>query len=131
MPNLDLERRLHGVDGAKMPNLLPAARERASNDGPWTATVDNPGPRRLVAAATALALAAAAIGVLVWSFRGTHPSPAGLGKDGVIATVARGPDSIPGVDNTDLIAIDPVTGTRWNITTTPEAEAEPAWSPDG
>ncbi len=132
MPDLDLERRLHGVDHARMPDLLPAARERAASDGPLPSGLEASRARRAAAAVTALAVAAAAFGVLVWTFRHTRSAaPGGPPENGPIATVGRGPDSIPGVDNTDLVAIDPVTGARWNLTNSPDAESDPSWSADG
>ncbi|HXJ64191.1 MAG TPA: hypothetical protein VNN79_10600, partial [Actinomycetota bacterium] len=127
-----IDDRLDGVDRTRMPDLWPAAVDRAKHDSPWTSDLEPPGHRRLIAAATALALAAAAIGVLVWSFRDTRSQqPAAPSGEGYVVTLGRGPDSLPGVDNSDLVAIDPATGTRWNLTNTPEAESEPAWSPDG
>jgi Tol biopolymer transport system component len=126
----DLDRRLRGVDDVRMPDLWPSARDRAADDT-WTSSPEPPGRRRLVAAGVALALTAAATGALVWSFRNTEPAPVGGLEDGVIVTVGRGTDSIPGVDNTDLVAIDPRTGARWNLTNTPEAESDPVWTADG
>ncbi len=126
----DLETRLRGVDAVPVPDLRKTIHDRASYQG--RAAPPTMRPARVLAAAMALVLAGLAVAALVWAFRGTHHvTPLVPRPNGAVATVERGPDELPGVDNTDIVAIDPSTGSTVHLTSGPEADTEPVWSPDG
>src|SRR5207248_10208838 len=93
-----------------------------------------PGLRyRVVTAAVALGVAALAFALLLRAFSGERTPLAtnGSSPNGAIATVGRGPDKLPGVQNIDVIAIDPATGAHVDLTPDPARESEPTWSADG
>lgn len=127
----DLNERLRGVDRVPVPDLWEHARERAARGNPDHPSGTN--SHRLVTMVAALAIAGAAFAVLVWTFRGDGGTALSSGPqpNGAIATLERGASGELGVENVDLVAIDPTTGRRVNLTPGPAAESAPAWSPDG
>src|SRR5438128_8819338 len=86
--------------------------------------------RTIVAAILGVGIAGTLLGYLALT-RGSGARPLGPRPNGIIATLERGPSSLPGVDNTDLVAIDPLSGVMRDLTADPAAEGDPAWSPDG
>lgn len=126
----DLNERLRGVDRVPVPELWGDVHERAVRDVvPGTGT----GSHRFLTAILALALAGSAIAALIWAFHGNGGTPLSSGPrpNGAIATLERGDAGALGVENVDIVAIDPSTGARIDLSPGPDAESHSVWSPDG
>jgi Tol biopolymer transport system component len=127
MDDRELGEHLRGVDRVSPPDL-------------WPQVVIEKGSRRvgasvgrLLVVASALAVSALGWVLLTAAFKGVHTSQVGPRPNGLIVYADIGPDpaSMP-FQNTDLFALDPRTGQRWNLTNTPTiSEESPVWSNDG
>jgi Tol biopolymer transport system component len=127
----DLNERLRTVDRVPVPDLWERARGSAASEP--TDRAREPRVQRFVVVVVALVIAGSAFGALVFPFhggRGAAYSP-GPHPDGAIVTVERGATGELGVENLDLVAIDPETGRTVDLTPGPAAESDPVWSPDG
>jgi Tol biopolymer transport system component len=97
------------------------------------------GPNRGLIAAIALALAAAAIAFVIWTFTAHNTvRPAARVANGRIVFVAHAPGYVPpahtgfhGFADTDLYAMNPDGSSVMQVTSGPDADYLPAWSPDG
>ena len=127
----DLNERLRGIDRVSMPDLWEHARGLA--EGGQTRHAPRPRVRRLLTVVVALVIAGAGFAALVLAFHGNGRTPLAMGArpNGVIATLERGAAGELGVENIDLVAIDPATSARVDLTPGPQAESSPVWSPDG
>jgi Tol biopolymer transport system component len=80
-----------------------------------------PVPWRTIGVLAALALLLAVVAVYVGSRQQRLPPPFGLARSGHVAYAQNG----------DIFTVDPATGVRREITSVPEIDQEPRWSPDG
>lgn len=80
-----------------------------------------PVPWRTIGVLAALVLLLAAVAVYVGSQQERLPPPFGLAGSGQVAYAQNG----------DIFTVDPTTGIRREITSGPEIDQEPRWSPDG
>jgi Tol biopolymer transport system component len=80
-----------------------------------------PVPWRTIGVLAALVLLLAAVAVYVGSRQERLPPPFGLAGSGHVAYAQNG----------DIFTVDPATGLRQQITSGPETDVEPRWSPDG
>jgi Tol biopolymer transport system component len=97
------------------------------------------GPNRGSVAVLALTLAAAAIAFVVWTFTAHNTvRPAAQVANGRIVFVAHAPGYVPpahtgfnGFADTDLYSMNPDGSGVMQVTSGPDADYLPAWSPDG
>jgi Tol biopolymer transport system component len=103
----------------------------------WNQSDEPPVRRRVFAALLGVVVAGSGGLVAVRTIldSGIRPPPQSQessSENGAIVYLGKGPPGGLGVDNTDLLAVDPATGRRWNLTgTRGAAERDPILSPDG
>jgi Tol biopolymer transport system component len=88
-------------------------------------------PRGPLLFSGALAVAVLGVGLTVWPSLRDGPVSSGPQPNGPIAIVAPGSTTDLGVDNLELYLAGPESKDLRNLTQSPAAERDPAWSPDG
>jgi len=126
---MDLGERFRGADRIAAPDLWDEIAWRESSPAKPPKAPRRRG--RISSALVAAAVFLAAFLFLRTSFRNTQGF-AGSHPNGVIAYVGAVPDGTAGVNNTDIILEDPVTGATADLSNTRSTvEIDPVFSPDG
>jgi Tol biopolymer transport system component len=117
----ELGSRFEALSRTQSPDLWPEIERRE----PRQLQPESPLGRRLSAAILALAVAVAGTILAIHTFDQLSPRPVAMSGEGRIVFVGDGGDA-----TTDLFTMSPDGSDVRRLTRTPQAEDEPAWSPD-